>query len=263
MSPDSNPDYPIESSRAGLSPETDSDRAAGSGPEMSEPVLNRWPSIVFAVGCGGLLAGLALPGLFASLTLSPADNAVKRLEKGERVVTADLGDAELARKRSLVFRDSARTWTELGAIYYERARRLGRWHRGYNVFLDRSITAYRRGLARAPGQPAAWAYLASAELARHGARPELGPVLGMAIKLAPRDSNLLMMRIDIGLAAWHRLDAITRGKVAEETATGIDTNPSGMARLVRRRGALNVVGQILRDDPTRLQRFEAALSSPE
>lgn len=261
MSPDSNPNDPTENGRDGLPTKTESGQAAHSGPEMSNPVFNRWPSIVFAVGCGGLLAGLALPGFFASLTLSPADNVVARLENGERVVTAELGAAELARKRSLVFRDSARTWTELGAIYYERARRLGRRHQGYNVFLDRSIGAYRRGLARAPAQPEAWAYLASAELARHGAQSELGPALRMAIKLAPDNSNLLKMRIEIGLAAWWRLDDETREKVAQQAVAGIDADPRGMAQLVTRRGTLNIIGEILQDDPTRLQRFEAALSS--
>lgn len=213
-------------------------------------------STAFAAVLGGLLIGMALPRLVGSIILAPQDDAVTRLARGDKVSTADLGAAEASRRRALAVLQSGRTWTELGAIYFERARRLAPRHHGHDVFLNRSIGALRRGLAIAPAQPFAWTMLAQASLARDGAVPTVAQSLRMAIQTAPASPSLVIPRIEIALASWTSLDTETRDLVAGQVFLAVDRTPVQLAKLARRRYELRRVRDILAADPTRLRRFD-------
>lgn len=213
-------------------------------------------SAAFAAVLGGLLIGMALPRLIGSIILAPQDDVVTRLAAGAKVSTADLGAAEASRRRALAVLESGWTWTELGAIYFERARRLAPRHHGHGVYLSRSIGALKRGLAIAPAQPFAWTMLAQAALARDGAGPSVAQSLRMAIQTAPVSPSLVIPRIEIALASWAALDSETRDLVASQMFLAVDRAPVQLAKLARRRYELRRVRDILAADPTRLRRFD-------
>ena len=213
-------------------------------------------SAAFAAILGGLLIGTALPRLVGSIILSPQDNVVARLGAGGKVSTAELGAAEASRRRSLAVLESGRTWTELGAIYLERARRLAPTHHGHGVYLNRSIDAFRRGLSIAPAQPFAWTMLAQAALARDGTGPSVSRSLRMAIQTAPVSPRLLIARLEIAMAGWTALDSETRDLVTNQVFLAVDRAPVRLAKLARRGYALRRIRDILAADPTRLRRFD-------
>lgn len=249
-----------ESTDAKAAPPARLDMPVRRFPIQTLPPHRNLAAGVFALVVGGVLVGSASTGLFSSFALLPADNLMSRLADGETVTTAALGAGELHRKNALALKQDSQIWIELGTIYFERARRLGPRHNGYGIFLDRCIDALRNGLARAPARPRAWTMLAQASLARHGANEAFGPILRAAIHAAPDDLRLLLIHVKLGLAAWGGLDAPTRKLVAQRFGLGLDTMPAAMARLAENNGMTDRVRQILANDPTRRQRFDAAVA---
>ena len=234
--------------------------AAGADKAARRQRIGRLASVLssagFAAILGGLLIGMALPRLVGSVILAPHDDVVARLAAGAKVSTADLGAAEAGRRRALAVLESGRTWTELGAIYLERARRLAPGHQAHGVYLNRSIAAFRRGLAIAPAQPFAWTMLAQATLAQSGPAPAVSHSLRMAIQTAPSSPRLVIPRIEIALASWTALETNTQDIVAEQVFLAVDRTPVELAKLARQQYQLRRIRDILASDPTRLRRFD-------
>lgn len=214
---------------------------------------------------GALLLYLALPRTLAFIIALPGDPALTRIQEGAPVADADLETLIAAREKALLWAASGRFLTDLAL-----ARLVLAQNANANANLDQKVdlkqaaTAVkflRDGLAKAPANPYAWTRLAYAELISGAPPARVATALRPALRLAPYDPRLFLIRLDIGFFVWPALDADDRALIYDQIRmTWAEHRLRGpLIALVRGTKRVNIVRTALLKSLDDLVEFEKRL----
>lgn len=203
-------------------------------------------------GAAGLLAaGLVLaPALViggAALEGLPGRARLERLEAGTALPPAGIETAIAAQRRALAYGDDGRRHLALGLLHMARADAVPPERAGRHLRM--AARALRRGLARAPAHPGAWARLA---LARY--RLDRSPVsvlraLRMSLRTGPWLRPLAPARAELTLRLWPlALAHIDRRTLAAQMRLAWDVAPAFMRAAARASGRAEVLRRAVEAD---------------
>jgi len=202
---------------------------------------------------------LAWPRLISGVAEAPFQQIVlaspSAVPSSEGVVRRTIA----AKEKAVSVSGSGRTWADIGMLRLREATQAGLASPEGRVALDASIDAHRRALALEPSQAFVLTRLAQGVLMRDGPGDPLVPViLAAAIEAAPYDSNLVVARVNIALAAWDFLQPGLQAAVQEQIHIAADQAPTGLAEAAARWFAFQRILVTLGDDPRLLKRFAYA-----
>ena len=211
-----------------------------------------------ALVAGVVLIALSVPRLGGGVVAAAGEGTLAEMGRGERVLGTEIMRAIESRTASLGWHESGRGWSDLGALYLSRSHEWGYRSRAGAAYLDHAIAAFRSGLALAPAQPFAWMMLTQATVARHGAAARPAPLLRMAIITAPGEPALVLPRVAMGLALWHRLTPEIRALISHQVRIAARHAPETLATTARKSYSLKRVRGMLAADAALLQLFDRA-----
>ncbi|HVM77670.1 MAG TPA: hypothetical protein VMU06_01535 [Stellaceae bacterium] len=127
------------------------------------------------------------------------------------------------------------------------------------ALISRAAEEFRAYVSRVPGDGAAWAGLASAELARGDGR-RAAAALEASILATPWSPSLVTWRCGLGIDLFHRLDEEGRELMKGQFRLEAQRSVSSLVRIVTARGAARIARILLASSPDELLRFEAELA---
>ena len=80
----------------------------------------------------------------------------------------------------------------------------------------------------------------------------------MAVLAAPMEARLVLLRVELGYMARHRLSTGVKELIADQVGVAARGAPRALAAMARRRYALRWVRDALQSDSVALRRFESA-----
>lgn len=202
---------------------------------------------------GLALMELGLAGAILALGLPMTANAFHELAFDARLSTDPVIGLES---------EVARTDTELKSLAFAL---LGRANdpalsEGQNAALiARAAAALREYVARVPGDGAAWAGLASAELAR-GDTERGAEALEASILATPWSPSLVAWRCGLGIDLFRSLDDEGRDLMKGQFRLQAQRSVAALVKTVRERGGARIARILLATSPDELIKFETELA---
>jgi len=127
------------------------------------------------------------------------------------------------------------------------------------ALIGRAVQEFRTYVSRVPGDGAAWAGLASAELAAGDAQLA-GNALKASILATPWSPSLVAWRCELGTDLFYRLDDEGRELMKGQFRLQARRSPSTLVETVIARGAVRIARILLASSPDELIQFEAELA---
>ncbi len=202
---------------------------------------------------------MAVPRLFAALTLLPSSSTLDRLQELQPVNTAMMERLIRNQRRALAWQSSGRTWTDLGLAQLLVAERLpGDDPRAKERF-GAARQALVEGLSAAPANPFAWSRLAYAQAVLDGWTPEAAAALRMAFITGPYEPRLLWPRLRLSLSAWPHIPLDDHELVLHQIREAWAADPEALTALVAQTGQVDIAKLAFSGSPADLRAFEARL----
>lgn len=214
-----------------------------------------------ALLAGGLLLGLGLPRGVAAALVAPHDALMPRLAAGSALVGPELTPAVAAHEQALAWHDSAHLHQRLGQLHFALARASAS-PAGRLASLRESAAAHAAALARNPMLPYAWTQLALTRLELEGPGPGFAAAYARAVEVSPALPALVFGRVRAGLAAWPRLDPVTRELLAADVAMGAKIDPRRLIRAAGTTNRLALLQRLLAAHPALLAEVARAMRRP-
>lgn len=172
------------------------------------------PALVCLAGLA--LMALAVPWVKASLLQVPTDKVKRVMLSGNDPAPAALQGFISSRRAAFAWVQNSEIWFDIGLARLKSAGRAGYRTEDGRRALDQAEAAYDRGLARSPGNAAAWMRLGEVRLMRGGRPRKAAEALHMAIRIAPFAPWLLIERLRLAAMAWPYMDAAGREAVERQ-----------------------------------------------
>jgi hypothetical protein len=192
----------------------------------------------------------------------PGNEAVELAATGNDLTISSYARAIGSRDRSLTLYLDRRTLTELGILYFNRARQAPAGSNEQIEFYDRSLLTFRGSLALSPVQPIAWLLTA-------GAYAELGATSATALALTWTVQTGQYLEIQIrprtilGLLVWDLLDEATRVALMPSIGATVNRDANLVARAAVAAGVVgDLEDRLRRLDPDSIElaeRFSTAV----
>lgn len=224
-------------------------------------LFRRVVGVVTGLGAA-LLIAVAVPRLFASLTVLPSATTLNRLQSLKPVDTEDLQRLVRNQRRALVWRADGRTWTDLGLAQLLLAERFGDGDPRSQRRFSAARQALIEGLSVAPANPFAWSRLAYAEAILSGWSERAVSALRMAFLTGPYEPRLLWPRLRLALAAWQHIEPSDQEMVLHQLRQAWAADPEALTTLVTQQGQVDLARSALAGSPSDLRAFETLVASP-
>lgn len=220
----------------------------------------RWRVVILAATLGILAIGLGFPRLVVGVLVGPQDETLRELAAGKDVPAAIL-------RHTAESREAALRWIQDGAYYSDLA-----VLRLYGVGATRILSPERRrlvddgvalqvrALALSPADGYGWTRLLQALALGAAPAAQVEPVLDMAIRRAPAEPSVVMMRLHVAFLYWRGLSAKMRAEVDRQIRLAALWMPTDLARLAKARFRVADVAATLASDPRLAARFAFALT---
>ena len=127
------------------------------------------------------------------------------------------------------------------------------------ALIAQAAADFRAYVSRVPGDGAAWAGLASAELARGDGRRAADAFVA-SILATPWSPSLVAWRCGLGIDLFNRLDDEGRELLKGQFRLEAQRSVASLVRIVTARNALRTARILLASSPDELQKFEAELA---
>lgn len=161
------------------------------------------------------LLGLALPRTFAGLAGLAGDVVVQRLRQGEAVDGEALSLAIEGLRDRGFWHETGANHADLGLLSFTKAQQVPVGTAERERLLLQAETSLKRGLRLAPGNPGAWARLASVRVQR-GDRVGAAAALRMSMLTGSITPAIMSSRLALGLYLLNDLDAETTDMLANQ-----------------------------------------------
>lgn len=224
------------------------------------PLFSRAVAVITGTCAAGLLA-LAVPRFIAELTLLPSAQTLNRIQTLQPVETGALERLVRNQRRSLVWRSSGRTWTDLGLAQLLIAERLPRDDPRSDQHLEAAKQALIEGLSMAPANPFAWSRLAYAEAMLSGWSAPATAALRMAFITGPYEPRLIWPRLRLSFSAWPNIPPDDQEFVMQQVREAWAAGPDALVALAVQLDKVDLVRAALGGRPTDLGDFEKRLAS--
>lgn len=218
----------------------------------------RLVALLSALMAGALLV-LAVPRLFAAVTLLPSAPAQERMQNMQPVATRGIERLIRNQRRALVWHPNGRTWTDLGLAQLLLAERLIDDDPQARSRFDSARRALTEGLSTAPANPFAWSRLAYTKAVLDGWTPQAISTLRMAFITGPFEPRLLWPRLRLSLSAWPVIPPEDQEMVLQQLRQGWEADPETLTALVSRTGRIDVARLALSNSAVDLRAFEDRL----
>lgn len=202
-------------------------------------------AMLVAAAFGIVLVGLAIPRFVGGLVVSPFDETLRALGRGETVSDGDLRIAARSRETALKWYDNARWEADLGALNYTLARRLPLGSAERAELVAAAIERDRRAVARTPSAAIPWLRLAQAQVERDGLAADVAPYLRMSYRTAPYDPRMVMPRLQLAMTVWNDLPDDLRETANAQIRLAMDWFPRELVQVTRSRRRLAEVRSAL------------------
>ena len=221
-----------------------------------------YPALLFALAGGLILLVLAVPRTFVSVVTLPGLHVLNAIQNDAEFSREDLQVLSRGLERASAWIDSGRIETDQGLAQLRLARTAGYRSEEGRRFLDEAGESLRRGLARAPANPFAWARLAFVRLAKDGPSKAVTEALVMSMKTGADDPRLRFSRLPLFLSAWEWFDEDGRRMAEAQIRRAWMTSPRTTAEIARRHDRSEAVRGVLAAAPDDLKQFNALMVSP-
>ncbi len=210
----------------------------------------RAPKTLAVVGLAGIMAAsllwLALPRTLAGLAGLEGDTVVSnlRLTEGQAAVDALAAGADSLEKRAF-WHEAGLTEIDHGLLLFQQSRQASSSAQQRHL-LEAATLQMERGLARAPGNPSAWAQLAHIRALR-GDRAGAVAALRLSMLTGTVTPSIMPSRLALGLYLLDGLDAETRHLLAGQVRLTWGISPDRFAELSRDPAGQAFIRQALAD----------------
>lgn len=128
-----------------------------------------------------------------------------------------------------------------------------------SALIARAVSEFRAYVARVPADGAAWAGLASAELAQGDTRPAV-EALKASILATPWSASLVLWRCGLGIDLFRSLDDEGRELMKGQFRLQAQRSAAVLVETAIPRGAVRIARILLASSPDELMKFEAELA---
>ena len=150
-----------------------------------------------SLALGVMLLVLSAPRLASELRLLPGNRALEQIERNRAASETEIAALVDSREHARAILDAARSHFEIGFGLQRLAEREVGGGPRYHALLNAAAEAFRRGLARAPGNPFAWTALARAALEEGAPQRTVMPLIELAMASAPAEPTLALARLEL------------------------------------------------------------------
>jgi hypothetical protein len=209
---------------------------------------------LLALVYGLVLVGLAWPRTEARLQALPGDAALRLLEEGQLPTQEGLDRVLESRLQALRSLPDPTYVKERGIALFGQARVSDDWLERARLLAD-AAAALEEGLAKAPADPAGWAYLALVQTQSGDAGAAL-EALDQSYVMGAFNPEVALMRSYVAVANWDWLDPLQSLQAEDDLIAAASRDPQAVVALARAAELVDPVREALAVDPNVLERFD-------